>query len=77
MLTQLRRAGWLDRVRGVLVGYLGGSEVAPVVADRLGHLGVPVVVDAPVGHGDRNLALPLGADVRLDAAGPTGTLTLS
>ena len=76
MLTQLRRAGWLDRVRGVLVGYLGGSEVAPLVADRLGHLGV-LVVDAPVGHGDRNLALPLGADVRLNAAGPTGTLTLS
>ena len=73
-LTQLLRAGWLDRVRGVLVGDVGPGS--PVVADRLGALGIPVVVDAPVGHGDRNLALPLGADVRLHAAGPTGTLTL-
>ena len=73
-LTQLLRAGWLDRVRGVLVGDVGSGS--PVVADRLGVLGIPVVVDAPIGHGDRNLALPLGADVRLDAAGPTGTLTL-
>ena len=73
-LTQLLRAGWLDRVRGVLVGEVGAGS--PVVADRLGSLGVPVVVDAPVGHGDRNVALPLGAEVRLDASGPTGTLTL-
>ena len=75
MLTQLRRAGWLDRVRGVLVGDVGAG--APAVTDRLGDRGVPIVVEAPVGHGERNLALPLGADVRLDAAGPTGTLTLS
>jgi muramoyltetrapeptide carboxypeptidase len=70
-LTQLLRAGWLHRVHGVLVGDVGAGP--PVVADRLG---VPVVVDAPIGHGDRNLALPLGADVRLDAVGPTGTLML-
>jgi muramoyltetrapeptide carboxypeptidase len=78
-LTQLLRAGWLDRVRGVLVGDLGAPPAGgwpPVVVDRLGGLGVPVVVEAPVGHGDRNLALPLGARVRLDASGPTGTLML-
>jgi muramoyltetrapeptide carboxypeptidase len=74
-LTQLLRAGWLDRVRGVLVGDVGAGW--PAVADRLGERGVAVVVDAPVGHSDRNLALPLGADVRLAAAGPPGTLTLS
>jgi muramoyltetrapeptide carboxypeptidase len=73
-LTQLLRAGRLDRVRGVLVGDVGAG--ASAVADRLGDRGIPVVVDAPVGHGDRNLALPLGAQVRLDASGSTGTLTL-
>jgi len=73
-LTRLLRAGWLDGVRGGLVGDVGPG--AAVVADRLGALGMPIVVDAPVGHGDRNLALPLGAEVRLDATGPTGTLTL-
>ena len=74
-LTQLLRAGWLDRVRGVVVGDLGAAP--SVVAERLGELGIPVIVDASVGHGDRNLALPVGADVRLDASGPTGSLTLA
>lgn len=78
LLTQLLRAGGLDRVRGVLVGDLGVAtpDGEAVVTDRLGGRGVPVVVDAAVGHGVRNLALPLGARVRLDAVGPTGMLTL-
>jgi muramoyltetrapeptide carboxypeptidase len=74
LLTQLLRSGLLDRVRGVLVGDVGAGS--PAVVDRLGDRGVPVLVEAPVGHGDRNLALPLGARVRLTAAGPTGPLTL-
>ena len=73
-LTQLLRVGWLDRVRGVLVGDVGAGS--PAVADRLGDRGFPVVVEALVGHGERNLALPLGARVRLDASRSTGTLTL-
>lgn len=81
LLTQLRRSGTLDRVRGVLLGDLGttapAEALAGVVTDRLGDLGVPVVVDAPVGHGSPNLALPLGARVRLEAAGPTGLLALT
>ena len=43
-----------------------------MIADRLAGLGVPVVTDIAVGHGPRNLALPLGAAVTL-AAGPPGT----
>jgi muramoyltetrapeptide carboxypeptidase len=81
MLTQLLRSRWFDEVVGVVVGEFGPSReprrgtstpVAAVIADRLGVLGVPVVVDLPVGHGVRNLALPLGAAVTL-AAGPVGT----
>lgn len=74
LLTQLLRSGMLDRVRGVLVGEIGAGS--PVVAERLGGRRTPVLVDVPVGHGDRNLALPLGAQVRLDTPGPTGRLTL-
>ncbi len=77
LLTQLRRAGHLDRVRGVLVGDLGTGDTRSIVADRLGGRGIPVVVDAPVGHGSRNVALPLGAPVRLDASGPMARLTLA
>jgi muramoyltetrapeptide carboxypeptidase len=85
-LTQLRGAGLLDDVAGVIVGRFrgcdpvpkvpgrGGVPVAPssatadeVVVERLGDLGVPVLADLPVGHVDRHLALPHGAEVRLDA----------
>lgn len=74
LLTQLRRSGALDEVRGVVVGEFSGdapgvdvAATADVVADRLGDLGVPVVVDAPIGHRDDMLALPHGATVALDA----------
>lgn len=83
-LTQLQLAGVLPRLAGVVVGDLLGCEpdlepqqlpgagARAVLLDRLGSLGVPVVLGAPVGHGDRNLALPLGAQVTLDA--DAGTL---
>jgi muramoyltetrapeptide carboxypeptidase len=69
MLTQLARAGWLDQVVGVVIGQFHGNPTSEllehVVADRLAGLGVPVVSGLEVGHGERNLALPLGAQVRL------------
>ena len=83
LLTQLELAGVLDRIAGVLVGNLLGCDspqgVPPeplaaleVIAERLEPLGVPVVAGAPVGHGTRNLALPLGVVADLDA--DAGTL---
>jgi muramoyltetrapeptide carboxypeptidase len=65
MLTQLLRSRWFDQVSGIVVGDLGLADDA-VILDRLGSLGVPILAGAEVGHGSRNLALPLGADVRLD-----------
>jgi muramoyltetrapeptide carboxypeptidase len=74
MLTQLRLAGLLQRAAGVVVGDCvpggdpaAGQAVEVVLRDRLGDLGLPVVLGAPVGHGSRNLALPLGVPARLDA----------
>lgn len=81
MLTQLRGAGMLDDVAGVVLGDFVGCDPpagAPsatldeVVADRLGDLGVPVLVDLPLGHQDRHLAVPHGATVTLDTG--VGTL---
>jgi muramoyltetrapeptide carboxypeptidase len=34
---------------------------------RLGSLGVPMVRGVPIGHGQRNIAVPLGVRARLDA----------
>jgi len=81
-LTQLRLAGALDRVAGVVLGdFIGcvekdGSapDAEAVITERLAGRGVPIVAGAPIGHGERNRALPHGARARLDAA--AGTLTL-
>ncbi|GAB3921957.1 putative carboxypeptidase [Microlunatus endophyticus] len=79
MLTSLRRAGWFESVTGVVLGDFTEADdddlVAAVLADRLADLGVPVLQRAVFGHGDCNLALPLGAVVDLDAA--AGTVRLA
>jgi muramoyltetrapeptide carboxypeptidase len=81
MLTQLLRSRWFDQVTGVVVGEFAPTRdasprssglAAAVIADRLAALRIPVLTDVAVGHGPRNLALPLGAAVTL-AAGPPGT----
>jgi muramoyltetrapeptide carboxypeptidase len=83
LLTHLGLAGVWDRVAAVVLGDLVGCEepadsrvasptAQAVVKERLGRLGVPVALGAPVGHGSRNVALPYGVRVRLDA--DAGTL---
>ncbi|AKN73581.1 peptidase U61 [Streptomyces sp. PBH53] len=77
-LTQLLRAGWLDGVRGVLLGSWADcadyTEVRPLLADRLGGLGVPVAENVGFGHGEGALTIPFGVAAELDAE--AGTLTL-
>lgn len=84
MLAQLRLAGKLDTVRGVILGSfvncgLESQRVAiplnTVFRDYLRPLGVPVLEGYPAGHGLRDHAtLPFGVRVRLDAS--SGTLTI-
>ncbi|MET7378643.1 LD-carboxypeptidase [Streptomyces sp. NPDC005526] len=77
-LTQLLRAGWLDGVRGVLLGSWTGCEdagrVRALLADRLGGLGVPVAEEFGFGHCDGAWTVPFGVAAELDA--DRGTLTL-
>lgn len=77
-LTQLLRAGWLDGVRGVLLGSWedcgGPEEVRALLTDRLGGLGVPVAEDFGFGHCAGALTIPFGVAAELDA--DAGTLTL-
>jgi muramoyltetrapeptide carboxypeptidase len=75
MLTQLRLAGALRGLRGVLLGSFvdcaAGKGPAPelVVAERLRELGVPIAAGAPIGHGTHNRPVRLGATALLDADG--------
>jgi muramoyltetrapeptide carboxypeptidase len=78
-LTQLLRAGWFDDVRGIVCGAFidcgDPVEVAAVLLDRLAPLGVPMVMDADIGHTKTSLPVPLGVLATLDAT--RGSLTLS
>jgi len=82
-LTQLLRAGWFDGVRGVVLGHFTDCGPAgawrDVVVDRLGGLGVPLVVGARFGHTSDNLLVPLGVPAALDADhdGPGGLRLLT
>ncbi len=77
-LTQLLRAGWLDGVGGLLLGSWEECDpyerLRPLLLDRLGGLGVPVVEEFGFGHCSDALTIPFGAAAELDA--DAGTLTL-
>ncbi len=85
LLTQLRRAGRLSQVAGVLVGQFTemrdneslpyGRPVNDLIADHLGELAVPVCFDFPVGHVPRNLALPIGLPATLTVGHAGSALT--
>ncbi|MRF42701.1 LD-carboxypeptidase [Escherichia coli] len=71
LLTQLRLAGKLEGVKGVLVGdFAGITTVAltPLLEDIFAPLGVPVLAGWRSGHCDPNVCLPLGARVMLDSS---------
>ncbi|WP_225323084.1 LD-carboxypeptidase [Synechococcus sp. RSCCF101] len=82
MLTQWRTSGLLDGVAGVACGRFswtgeaepGDFSMSEILEERLGDLGVPLVLDLPLGHGLPNQALPLGVPARLD--GSQGRLSL-
>lgn len=77
MLTQLRQAGKLDRVRGLLFGEMRGCvqhqdqgySLDDVIADLTADLTIPVVVGLPCGHtSGPHHALPFGVHGSLDSS---------
>jgi muramoyltetrapeptide carboxypeptidase len=76
MLTQLRLAGKLDRVAGILFGEFLNCEPPPgtgyslkdVLADCLREYKMPVLSGLPFGHGQKNITLPFGLRVRMDTS---------
>jgi muramoyltetrapeptide carboxypeptidase len=75
-LSQLKLAGKLATVTGVLLGTFSydedeqadkQSDIHDLFKEYLGDLGVPVLVGFPAGHDQYNLALPMGALVKLNS----------
>lgn len=83
MLVQLKLAGVLERVRGVVWGTcskcdpgegFGSLTIPDVLDDHVRSLGVPAYHGAMIGHMGRQFTLPVGAEVELDA--DRGTLRM-
>ncbi len=77
MLVQLRQAGKLSSIAGLLFGGFQGSRTGEqdshekevmdeVLEGNTKDLGVPVACGLPVGHGEHNVTLPLGVSVEID-----------
>jgi len=75
MLSQLRQAGWLARLRGVVVGGIDVPKrkrfppdrpLDDVLAEALVPLGVPVVRHVVAGHVRCKRTLPLGGTCEID-----------
>ncbi|MDQ6634118.1 MAG: LD-carboxypeptidase [Gemmatimonadota bacterium] len=76
-LVQLRAAGLLGKVKGIVFGHLSldrseEDEFEDFVLDLVADLGVPVLMDFPAGHDNPNLTLPIGTEVELVAEESTG-----
>ncbi len=79
-LHGLRLAGWFEHAHGVLIGRTPapGSEKMTqhqAVADALGMLEVPVVLDADIGHTQPFLGVFNGASARVTVTGGVGVVT--
>jgi muramoyltetrapeptide carboxypeptidase len=86
-LAQLRHAGMLEGVAGVVVGEMAACDwrtvpeawpklmsLEDVLREHLEPLGVPVIYGLPVGHGTHLATVPLGVLATVDA--DRGTLTI-
>jgi muramoyltetrapeptide carboxypeptidase len=71
MLTHLIQAGLLAVIAGLMVGTFidcgSPGDLLDLFTERLGPFSFPVLAGLPVGHGSRNVTLPLGLTATLDA----------
>ncbi|HYN02460.1 MAG TPA: LD-carboxypeptidase [Vicinamibacteria bacterium] len=80
MMTQLRLAGLLGRLRGFVFGSCskcgtgesyGSLTLEEVLDEHVKPLGVPAYEGAMIGHQERQFTVPIGIEVEMDAAAGT------
>ncbi len=83
LLNQLRMAGKLKDVAGIVIGDFSDAEpkkrketltLDEIFADYTANLGVPVVKGFKMGHCQPHFAIPLGVGAKLDADNKTLTI---
>ena len=82
MIGHLRLSGYLDKLSGIIVGEFLKTQDNPdrpfgftledIIREHTAGLNIPVLMNAPFGHGDHLPAFPIGARVTLSGT----TLTL-
>jgi muramoyltetrapeptide carboxypeptidase len=84
MLTQLKLAGVLPRVAGIVLGHFMGTQetdmpgqVERLVLELTAENPVPVVSRVPHGHALPNLTIPHGVQVALDTEPPGLTVHIA
>jgi len=79
MLTHLRLAGRLQKIRAVVIGKLKGcgsdAEIEALLHEFFAFSNIPVIRDLPFGHHGNNLLMPVGGVVRVSSRDCTLTLT--
>jgi muramoyltetrapeptide carboxypeptidase len=80
MVWQLSQSGILQGIAGLILGTFPGCFREP--AERTDFLAMvervcagsdfPILVDAPLGHGDTCHTVPLGVQAEIDSSGPAG-----
>ena len=76
-LSELKLAGKLDLVSGIIIGRFSRRETEPsdkstdfkmheVFQQYFSEMKVPVIYNFPAGHGSKNISLPLGSNVRIN-----------
>jgi muramoyltetrapeptide carboxypeptidase len=72
MLTQLKMCGWLEAIAGLIIGSFErcGDEamVFRIVEELFEKSPIPVMGGFEIGHGARNLILPIGLEAILDTS---------
>ncbi|SDB63497.1 muramoyltetrapeptide carboxypeptidase [Flavobacteriaceae bacterium MAR_2010_188] len=86
MLQSLKRAGYFDNCKGLIVGdmsklrknsTLWGSSVEQLILDALSKYDFPIAFNMPAGHEDDNRAMILGRTVELNVSKDQSTLQFS
>ena len=86
MLQSLKRAGYFEKCKGVIVGdmtklrkntTLWGTSIEQLILDALGAYDFPIAFNMPAGHEDDNRALVLGREVELKVSKEESTITFN